>query len=109
MKRLSAIVRKKSVSKLGEILKLGGEAMTPYLARLQDITMNSKAIPGDWKKFTIYKEGDRSVVGIYRPVSFTSVVCKQMEHVAAGYLRKVWEIIRWLYEGQRGFRPGYSC
>jgi len=29
---------------------LGGEAMIPYLARLLDITMNNKAIPGDLKK-----------------------------------------------------------
>jgi hypothetical protein len=31
-----------------------------------------------------------------------------MEHVTAGYLRQVWEISWWLYEGQRGFRPGDS-
>ena len=33
----------------------------------------------------------------------------QMEHVVAGYLRQVWEMSGWLYEGQHGFRPGYSC
>ena len=63
----------------GEILKLGGDAMIPYLARLLDITMNNNAIPRDWKKaivVPIYKGGDRSVVGNYRPVSLTSVVCK---------------------------------
>jgi hypothetical protein len=52
-KRLSTIGRKKSVGPdgiPGEILKLGGEAMIPYLARLLDITMNNDAIPGDWKK-----------------------------------------------------------
>ena len=46
--------------------------------------MNNNAIPGDWKKATvglIYKRGDRSVVGSYRPISLTSVVCNQMEHV----------------------------
>jgi hypothetical protein len=32
-----------------------------------------------------------------------------MEHVIAGYLRQVWEMSEWLYEGQHGFRPGYSC
>jgi hypothetical protein len=32
-----------------------------------------------------------------------------MEHVIAGYIRKVWEDRDWLYEGQNGFRPGYSC
>lgn len=74
--------------------------------------MNNNSIPGDWKKaivVPIYKGGDRSVVGNYRPVSLTSVVCKQMEHVIAGYLRQVWEMSEWLYEGKHGFRPGYSC
>jgi hypothetical protein len=32
-----------------------------------------------------------------------------MEHVIAGYLRKVWDKNDWLYEGEQGFRPGYSC
>ena len=100
--KLSAIGKKKSVGPdeiPGEILKLGGEAMIPYLARLLDITMNNNAIPRDWKKaivVPIYKGGDRSVVGNYRPVSLTSVVCKQMEHVIAGYLRQVWEMNGWL-------------
>ena len=86
--------------------------MIPYLARFLDIAMNYNAIPGDWKKafvIPIYKGGDRPVVGNYRPVILTSVVCKQMEHVIAGYLREVWEMSEWLYEGQGGFRSGYSC
>jgi hypothetical protein len=32
-----------------------------------------------------------------------------MEHVIATYLRQVWDKNDWLYEGQHGFRPGYSC
>ena len=57
----------------------------------------------------LHKGGDRSLVSNYRPVSLTSVVCKQMEHVIASYLRQVWGGNDWLYEGQHGFRPGYSC
>jgi len=82
-KRLSTIGRKKSVGPDGfrrEILKLGGEAMIPYLGRLLGITMNNNAISGDWKKaivIPIYKGEDRSVIGNYRPVSLTSVVCKK--------------------------------
>jgi hypothetical protein len=86
--------------------------MIPYLVRLLEITMNNNAIPGDWKKaivVPIYKGGDRSVVRNYRPVSLTSVICKQMEYVIAGYIRQVWEISGWLCEGQHGFRLGCSC
>jgi hypothetical protein len=82
-KQLSIIGRKKSVGPdgiSGIILKLGVEAIIPYLARLLDIKMNNNAIPGDWKEAVvvpIYKGGDRSEVCNYRPVSLTSVVCKQ--------------------------------
>ena len=55
-KRLSAIGRKNSVvldGIPGEILKLDGEAMIPYLARLLDIMMNNNAILGDWEKAVV--------------------------------------------------------
>jgi len=32
-----------------------------------------------------------------------------MEHVIASYLRQVWDKNDWLYEGQHGLRPGFSC
>jgi hypothetical protein len=57
----------------------------------------------DWKRATViptHKGGDRSLVMNYRPVSLTSVVCKQMEHAIASYLRQVWDKNEWLYEGQ---------
>jgi len=57
----------------------------------------------------IYKEGDRSAVTNCRPTSLTSLVCKQLEHVIARYLRQVWDKNDWLYERQHGFRPGYFC
>ena len=67
-KRLERIGRKKSVGPdniPGDILKMGGEAMVPYLARLFDISINNGTVPGDWKKalvVPIYKGGDRTVV-----------------------------------------------
>jgi len=86
--------------------------MIPYLAWLLDITVNNGTLPGDWKKATViptHHGGYRSLVTNYRPVNLTSVVCKQMEHVIASYLRKVWYKNDWLYEGQHGFSPGYLC
>jgi hypothetical protein len=94
-KRLAMIGRRKSVGPdciPGEILKMCGEAMIPYLERLRDIMINNSTIPRDWKKAIVvptYKSGDGSVVNNYRPASLTSVVCKQMEHVLAGYIRQV--------------------
>jgi hypothetical protein len=105
------IERRKSVGTdciPGEVLKMGGEAMIPYLARLLNIRINNGTIPSDWKKATlvpIYRGGDRSVINNYRAVSLTSMVCKQMEHAIAGYIRQVWESSDWLYERQHGFRP----
>jgi hypothetical protein len=67
-RKIRAIGKNKSVGPdrvSGEILKLGGEAMIPYLARLLDITMNNGTLPGDWKRDTvvpIHKGGDRSLV-----------------------------------------------
>ena len=57
----------------------------------------------------IYKGGDQSAVSNHRSISLTSVVCKQLEHVIAGYLKQVWDKNDWLYDGQYGFRPGYFC
>jgi hypothetical protein len=65
------------------------ETMIPYLARLLDITISNGTIPRDWEKaivVPIHKEGNRSIVKNYRPVSLTSVVYKQVEHVIAGYM-----------------------
>jgi len=76
--------------------------------------MNNGTLPADWKRaivVPVHKRGggDRSLVTNYRPVSIPSVVCKQMEHVTASYLRQVWDKNDWLYEVQHGFRTGYSC
>ena len=76
------------------VLKLDGEALIPYLARLLEITMNNSTLPAEWKRimvFPVHKGGDGSLVANYRPVSLTSVVCKQMKHVIVSYLRQVWD------------------
>jgi hypothetical protein len=95
-KWLAAIGKSKSIGPdgvYGESLKLAGEAMIPYLARLLDITINNASIPSDWKEVIvvpIYRGGNRSLVVNHRPISLTSVVCKQMEHVIVKHLRKIW-------------------
>jgi hypothetical protein len=43
----------------------------------------------------------------YRAINLTTMVCKQPEHIIAGYLSHVWDKNDWLCERQHGFRPGY--
>jgi hypothetical protein len=60
---LAKIERNKSVEPdgvPGEILKWGGEATTPFLARLLEISLNNVTVRSDWKRATvvpIYKGG----------------------------------------------------
>ena len=74
-KRVTAIGENKSIGPggiSGEILKLGGETMIPYLARSLDITMNSGNLTADWKGailVPVHKGGDRSLVTNYRQVA----------------------------------------
>jgi hypothetical protein len=85
---------------LGEILKLDGLGMTPYLARLLEISLNNATILRDWEIAAVvptYKRGFRSSLSNYRPIiTLTSVVCEQLEHVIAGYLRQTSDTNDWL-------------
>ena len=91
-KQLAMIRRNKSIGPdgiPGAMLRMGGEAMIPYVARLLDMMINNGTIPRDWKKAIVvptHKGGNRSVVKNYSPVSLISVVCKQMKHIIAGYI-----------------------
>ncbi len=76
------------------------------------MSLNNSKVPEDWKLafvVPIFKSGDKTKLCNYRPVSLTSVVCKLMEHLFGSYIKKEWEIKKWLYDGQHGFRSGYSC
>ena len=107
--RLAKIGRNTSVGPdgvPGEILKLSGDAMTPNLATLREMSLNNTDTPNDWKVATvvsIYKAGDRSAVSNYTHIILNSVDCKQLEQVIAWYLRRVWVNNQYLYEGQHEF------
>jgi hypothetical protein len=85
--------------------------MIPYLALLLDIAINTATIPSEWETaimVPVYRGGDRALISNNRPVSLTSVVTKQMEHVVASHLGEFWNRKEWLFKGQHGLQPGYS-
>ena len=61
--------------------ELANELAYPFKL-LFDKTMNNATLPSAWKQAEvkpIFKKGDKSTPGNYRPVSLTSVVCKIFE------------------------------
>ncbi len=52
-------------------------------------SLDDKELPLDWKQArisAIYKKGNRSLAGNYRPVSLTSIVCKSMERIIRDWI-----------------------
>ena len=88
-------------SELAEPLKL-----------LFDRTLVEGKLPLDWKKAEvkpIFKKGDRSNPGNYRPVSLTSLVCKLFEGFIRDSLCDHLTSHSLLSEAQFGFTKGRSC
>ena len=69
-------------------------------------------MPRIWKDATItsiFKKGDNSNPGNYRPVSLTSIVCKVMESIIRDKIMKHLHLNDLLSECQHGFIPMRSC
>ena len=99
------IITEKSVKKLLKNLNInkspGMDGLHPRLLReladvlaeplcvIFDRSVKMQQIPNEWKKArisAIFKKGNKSLAGNYRPVSLTSVVCKQMEKLVREHI-----------------------
>ena len=87
------------------------ELCTPLAFIIQQ-TINLKAVPNDWREAMItpiFKKGDRTSPGNYRPVSLTSICCKIAEHIIVSQTMAHLEKHHLLSENQHGFRRKRSC
>ena len=69
-------------------------------------------IPADWKLANItpiFKKGDHHLPETYRPVSLTSVSCKNLEPIVCRHLIKHLEGKKILTSVQHGFLSDHSC
>ena len=94
-----------------KVLKELASELAPPLTALFNKSLGSGQVPMDWKKARIcpiHKKDQKYLVGNYRPVSLTSVVCKIMEGIVRdnvmGYLLQRDKIT----ESQYGFVQGKS-
>ncbi|NEQ69831.1 MAG: hypothetical protein F6K21_30935 [Symploca sp. SIO2D2] len=85
------------------------------VAPLTDIfnkTLETGIVPSDWKIANItpiFKKGDHSVPGNYRPISLTSVIGKLFEKILRDKIVNHLETNKLLRDSQHGFRNKRSC
>ena len=84
----------------------------PVFAHLFQQSIDKGEIPKEWSLANIcplFKKGDRSIPGNYRPVSLTCVPCKLLEHIVCSNIMAHLDEHRLLSEKQHAFRKWHSC
>ena len=115
---------RKKLDKLNVSKSCGPDGMHPRLVKelstelalpfkiLFDKTLTEGKIPACWKCAEvkpIFKKGDKSKPGNYRPVSLTSIICKIFEGIVRDELNKHLIDNNLLSATQFGFTTGRSC
>ena len=84
----------------------------PLFTHLFQQSLRKGIVPASWKQANvspIYKKGDKTDPGNYRPVSLTSLVCKTLEHILVSQIMKHLKVNEILVEEQYRFRSNRSC
>ena len=92
-------------------LKMTSKQLAPIFTNLFQSSIDSGVVPEEWRRANItalFKKGDRSDPGNYRPVSLTSVTCKVLEHIVHSHVMKHLESHSILVDTQHGFRAKRS-
>lgn len=92
-------------------LRRYAEMLSQFLVMIFRASLSSGTIPQDWKiarLVPVFKKGDPTAPGNYRPISITSSCCKLFEHIIANYITKFLEDRNLLSSFQHGFRKGFS-
>ena len=90
---------------------LSNEISKP-LAIIMQKSLDEHTLPQNWKDAhvsPIFKKGSKSNMTNYRPISLTSVICKQMEAIIKDHLMEYIAENEILTDYQHGFVPGRSC
>ena len=95
-----------------KILKECANSIAPILTAIFQKSIATGNLPDDWLKANVtplFKKGNRSEPGNYRPVSLTSIPCKLLEHIIHTNIMTHLENHGFLNNQQHGFRKGRSC
>jgi hypothetical protein len=94
------------------ILKNCAEAFALPITLIFRSSLASSQLPIQFRSANVtplYKKGDKTIPGNYRPVSLTSVVCKIMESIIRERIEKYLYKNNLIAKQQHGFVKGKSC
>ena len=94
------------------IMKTCAEELAPAITDIHKRRLDAGTIPSDWRNpnvSPISKKGNTHEAINYRPVSFTSICGKLLEHIICRHILKHIENNTMLTHLQHGFRIGHSC
>ena len=86
--------------------------VAPSLRAIFQLSYETGEVPDDWRLANvvpIFKDGDKTDPGNYRPISLTCIACKMMEHIIASSIMTHASRNDILYPLQHGFRAKKSC
>ena len=115
LKLLKALDPSKSMGPDGihpRVLKESAEVLAEPLALIFTKSLAEGKLPEQWKEANVtplFKKGDKSKPGNYRPVSLTCVLCKVMESLIRDSVIEHLEKNSLLSKHQHGFVAGRSC
>ena len=92
-----------------DVLKMAGPDVIGAITRQFNAILKECRVPNDWKStntILLFKKGDKSDIGNYRPIALMSQLCKLFSRVVMNRLNRL------LREGSRreqaGFKAGFS-
>ena len=94
------------------VLKEVSQSLSPWLSFIFQQSYECNIVPSDWSNAlitAIFKKGNKSDPGNYRPISLTCICCKIMEHIILSHMSKHLSSNNIAIDQQHGFREKYSC
>jgi len=94
------------------LLKRLSTEISPALTHIFQASLYQCKVPKEWKTANVvpvFKKGDKSNPGNYRPISLTCVCSKLLEHVIYSHIFQHLKKYDVLCEEQHGFQQNRSC
>ena len=96
----------------GRLLKELASELAMFFSHMFNLSLDTSNVPPLWKEQWInptFEKGNKSEPENYRPVSFTCLTSKIMEHIICSHIRNHLNIFSILSPFQHGFRSKHSC